>query len=221
MTKRFTVPEAIRDLFDIDVATQSPLIKNKATSLVRNGLIKVKTEQIVQRKATYLEDDQLPVLFNALLLNSVFHDPKDVKRIFEDKSYREECARAVRVMFGERNSLMGIALINCLALKFADSLAGDFDLYRDKLPNPFAVLPQLALGKNQSLLHALLAQSATLEPSDNILLAYLQGDLDRAVEMSSLITTDNEAVNQLKLHVERSRREALEFDALLDQFRKM
>ncbi|MEC4726807.1 hypothetical protein HWQ46_14730 [Shewanella sp. D64] len=221
MASRLTVPQAIRQLFGIDVATQSQLLKTKADSLVRNKLIKIETEQKVQRKTKYLAPGQMTVLFNALLLNAVFHDPKDVKRIFEDKSYREECAKAVRVMFGESNSLMGIALSNGLALKFADSLAGDFDLYSDKLPNPFAVLPQLALGKNQSLLHALLAQSATLEPSDNILLAYLQGDLDRAVEMSSLMTTDNEAVNQLKLHVERSRREAVEFDDLLDQFRKM
>lgn len=221
MASRLTVPEAIRQLFDIDVATQSQLLKTKADSLVRNKLIKIETEQKVQRKAKYLAPGQMTVLFNALLLNAIFHDPKDVKRIFEDKYYRQECAKSVRIMFGESNSLMGIALSNGLALKFADSLAGDFDLFTDKLPNPFAVLPQLALGKNQSLLHALLAQSAILEPTDNILLAYLQGELDKAAEMSSLMKTDNEAVNQLKLHIERSLREAAEFGDLLEQFRKM
>lgn len=221
MASRLTVPEAIRQLFDIDVATQSQLLKTKADSLVRNKLIKIETEQKVQRKTKYLAPGQMTVLFNALLLNAVFHDPKDVKRIFEEKSYRQECAQTVRAMFGESNSLMGIALSNGLAVEFADSLGGDFDLYRDKLPNPFAVLPQLALGKNQSLLHALLAQSAALEPSDNILLAYLQGDLDKAAEMASLMDTDNDAVNQLKVHVERSLQEAVEFNDLLDQFIKM
>lgn len=221
MASRLTVPEAIRKLFDIDVATQSQLLKTKADSLVRNKLIKIETEQKVQRKTKYLAPGQMTVLFNALLLNAVFHDPKDVKRIFEDKSYRQECAKAVRAMFGQSNSLMGVALSNGLAVEFADSLAGDFNLYRDKLPNPFAVLPQLALGKNQSLLHALLAQSAAMDPADNLLLAYLKGDFDKAAQMASLMDADNDAVNQLKLHVEKELQDAVEFDDLLEQFRNM
>ncbi|GIU46512.1 hypothetical protein [Shewanella algidipiscicola] len=221
MASGITVPEAIRQLFDIDVASQSQLLKTKADSLVRNKLIKVETEQKVQRKAKYLAPGQMTVLFNALLLNAVFHDPKDVKRIFEDNAYRQECAKAVKVMFGESNSLMGIAISNGLASKFAGALAGSFDLYKDKLPNPFTVLPQLALGKNLNLLHALLAQSAAMAPADNMLLAYLQGDFDKAAQMASMMCSDNEAVNQLKRHVEKEVREAVEFDDLLDKFKNM
>ena len=65
VSSKLTIPEAIRKLFDIDVAKDSPLLKNKANSLVRNGLIKVETEKIVQRKAVYLADGQLTVLHNA------------------------------------------------------------------------------------------------------------------------------------------------------------
>lgn len=221
MASRLTIPEAIRQLFGIDVASQSQLLKTKADSLVRNKLIKIETEPKVQRQSKYLATGQMTVLFNALLLNAVFHDPKDVKRIFEDKAYRQECAEAVRAMFGKSNSLMGIALSNGLAVKFTDALAGDFDLYQEKLPNPFAVLPQLALGKNQSLLHALLAQSAVMDPADNLLLAYLQGDLDKADQIASLIVTDNHAVNHLKRHIEKARREAVEFEDVLTHFRNM
>ena len=221
MASRLTVPDAIRQLFDIDVASQSQVLKTKADSLVRNKLIKIETEQKVQRRSKYLAPGQMTVLFNALLLNAVFHDPKDVKRIFENKAYRQKCAKAVRALFGSNNSLMGIALNNGFAVAFADALAGDFDLYQDKLPNPFAVLPQLALGKNQSLLHALLAQAAAMGPADNLLLAYLQGDLDKAEQMASLIDTDNDAVNHLKRHVEKACREAVEFEDLLTHFRNM
>ena len=221
MASRLTIPEAMRQLFGIDVASQSQLLKTKADSLVRNKLIKIETEQKVQRQSKYLAPGQMTVLFNALLLNAVFHDPKDVKRIFENKAYRQECAKAVRALFGSTNSLMGIALNNGFAVAFADALAGDFDLYQDKLPNPFAVLPQLALGKNQSLLHALLAQAAAMDPADNLLLAYLQGDLDKADQMASLIDTDNHAVNHLKRHVEKARREAVEFEDVLTHFRNM
>jgi hypothetical protein len=221
MANRLTISEAIRQLFGIDVASQSQLLKTKAESLVRNELIKIETEQKVQRRAKYLAPGQMTVLFNALLLNAVFHDPKDVKRIFEDKAYRQECAKAVRAMFGESNSLMGIAISNGKASEFTEALAGSFDLYQQKLPNPFAVLPQLALGKNLSLLHALLAQSAAMAPADNLLLAYLQGDLDKAAQVASMMRSDNDAVNQLKRHVEKELRDAVEFDDLLGQFRNM
>jgi hypothetical protein len=221
MASRITVPEAIRQLFDIDVASQSQLLKTKADSLVRNKLIKIETEQKVQRQSKYLAPGQMTVLFNALLLNAVFHDPKDVKRIFEDKAYRQECAIALRAMFGKSNSLMGIALSNGLAVKFTDALAGDFDLYQNKLPNPFAVLPQLALGKNLNLLYALLAQSAAMDPTDNLLLAYLEGDVDKAAEIASSIVTDNDAVTQLKQHIDNKLQEAIEFDDLLGKFKKM
>jgi hypothetical protein len=219
-----TIPDAIRLLFNIDVATESPLLKNKADSFVRNKLIKTAPKPKIEdhRFPTLLADkEQLIVLFNALLLNAVFHDPKNVKRIFDNKAYRHECALAVRVIFGKSHSLMGIAITSVLAHEFADALAGDFDLYMEKLPNPFAVLPQVALGKNINLLHALLAQSAAMAPADNLLLAYIQGDLEKAAKVASSMSSDNDAVNQLKQHVEKKVREAVEFNDLLEQFRNM
>ena len=219
-----TVPDAIRKLFDIDVATQSPFIKNKAMSMIRNGLIKIapKSKLDDHRFPTYLANEQqLVVLFNALLLNAVFHDPKDVKKIFEDTYYRQDCAKVVSAMLGKRNSLMGITLNSPSAIAFSQALAGDIDLYTDKLPNPFAVLPQLALGKNQNLLHALLVQSAALEPADNVLLAYIEGDLAKAARLAALMDSENEAINQIKLHLDKKLSEAIEFDELLDQFKKM
>ena len=221
---RLTVPEAIRKLFGIDVATQSNFIKNKAMSMVRNKLLKTIPKRKLEdhRFPVYLADaQQLVVLFNALLLNAVFHDPKDVKKIFEDTRYRQDCAAVVSAIFSNRNSLMGIVLNSPAASAFTKALAGDIDLYTDKLPNPFAVLPQLALGKNQNLLHALLVQSAVLEPADSVLLAYIEGDLEKALRMAELIDSDNEGINQLRTHLDKKISEAIEFDELLDQFKKM
>ena len=219
-----TVPEAIRKLFDINVATESALIKNKAMSMVRNKLIKTISQPKLDdhRSPVYLADrQQLDVLFNALLLNAIFHDPKDVKKIFENTSYRQQCAKVVSSMLVDRNSLMGITLNRPDALAFAEALAGDTDLYTQRLPNPFAVLPQLALGKNHSLLHALLVQASTLAPADNILLAYIEGDLKKAASLAARIGSENEAINQLKRHLERVLCEAVEFEDLLDQFKNM
>lgn len=219
MTSRLTIPEAIRQLFDLDMAGLSPQLKNKAMSLERNGLIKVEKESKVQRKTLYLAPGQLTVLYNALLLNAVFPDPKQIKAIFTQPLQRQHCAGIVQSMFEGSNSLMGIALSSSAAREFTLALAGDFDLYHNRLPNPFSVLPQLALGDNLSLMHALLAQSAAMSPADNLLLAYLQGDLDKA--MTLLSSMDNDAVEPLRLHIEKAHRQAVEFDDLLEQFRNL
>ncbi|TMO79962.1 hypothetical protein CWC16_10195 [Pseudoalteromonas sp. S3776] len=221
MASGMTVPDAIRFLFGIDVAKESTYLKDKANSLVRNKLIKVETELKVQRSTKRLADGQLDVLFNALLLNAIFHDPKDVKKIFEDKGFRYHCAVIVSQLFGESNSLLGIALSKTTAAEFANALASDCDLRKKRLPNPFAVMPQLALGKNLSLLHALLAQSALTSSTDNLLLAYLNNDIDKALALSRQLDTNNHSVKQLVEHITSRHKEAEEFDDLLGYFQKM
>lgn len=216
-----TIPEAIRRLFDIDVAKESPLLKNKAMSLVRNGLIKVKKVPIVDRSATYLAEGQMTVLHNALLLNAVFHDPKDVKRIFENREYRTQCAETIRLLFTDQSSLLGVALRTPYALKLAEALAGNLDLTIERLPNPFAVLPQVPLGRNLNLLQALLAQASSLAPADSMLLAYLRGDIAAAAEMAESLITEDTSVSALRKHILDKFNEASEFDELLEQFKQM
>lgn len=220
MASRRTVPEAIRHLFGIDVARESQLLKTKANSLVRNGLIKVEKELIVDRSATYLAPGQEVVLYNALLLNAVFSDPKQIKAIFEKPDARQQAAATLRSLFSERNSLLGMGLSSPDAMAMAEALAGDQDLHAERLPNPFARLPQVA-GDNLNLLQALLAQAAVLAPSDSMLLAYLQGDLGRAAELANAVESSEPAVMALRQHLIDKHIEAREFDALLDQFKKM
>lgn len=221
VSSKLTIPEAIRKLFNIDVAKESPLLKNKAHSLVRNGLIKVETEQIVQRKAVYLADGQLTVLHNALLLNAIFPDPKEVKKIFEDRCFRNVCAETLAAMFSGQSSLAGIALRSPETIKLVGSLAGDFNLYEENLPNPFPILPQVAMGKNTNLLHALLAQSASLAPADSLLLAFLNGNLVDAEQLASQLHSTDPSVLTLQKAINSRLNDARDFDDLLDQFRNM
>lgn len=221
MASGLTIPDAIRHLFGIEVAKESTYLKDKANSLVRNKLVKVNTEKVVQRSKQYLAEGQLDVLFNALLLNAIFTDPKDVKKIFEDRLFRAESVKTVKLLFTDNNSLMGVALSNQNAVKFIDDLASEMDLYSNRLPNPFATLPQLALGKNLSLLHALLTQSALISPTDNLLLAYLNNDMDKALALSNQIKANNSNVKQLIEHIHAQHKEAEEFDDLLNYFQKM
>jgi hypothetical protein len=219
-TEGLSIPEAIRKLFGVDVAKESPLLKNKAMSFVRNKLIAVRKERKVDRKAVYLEYGQGNTLHNALILNAVFPNPKDVKRIFEDDQYRSQCATVVRSVLTDRGSLLGQALQSNSSKRMASFLADtDRDLRRQLMPNPFQVLPQVALGENTTLLHALLAQAASLEPSDSFLLAYLNGDWDTAQKLSSQVSSDSPELFALKSEIDRKLREAHEFSDLLDLFR--
>ncbi|AXS81902.1 hypothetical protein D0851_01900 [Marinobacter sp. Arc7-DN-1] len=219
-TEGLSIPEAIRKLFGIDVAKESPLLKNKAMSFVRNKLIAVRTELKVDRKSVYLEADQSNALHNALILNAVFPNPKDVKRIFEDQQYRSQCATVVRRVLTDRGSVLGQALQSQSSEQMASFLANnERDLRRELMPNPFHVLPQVALGDNTTLLHALLAQAASLEPSDSFLLAYLNGDWETAQELSSQISSGSPELFALKTEIDRKLREAHEFSDLLDLFR--
>nr|WP_067297730.1 hypothetical protein [Marinobacterium profundum] len=221
MASRRTVPDAIRHLFGIDVARDSPLLKTKANSLVRNRLIKVEKELIVDRSSTYLAPGQEVVLFNALLLNAVFSDPKQIKSIFEKPAERQHAADTLRALFSQRNSLLGIGLSNPDAMAMVEALAGHHDLYTERLPNPFARLPQVATGDNLNLLQALLAQAAVLAPGDSMLLAYLQGDLARAADLAETLESNEPAVEALRRHLIDKHSEARDFDSLLDQFKKM
>ena len=49
MPSGLTILDAIRYLFGIDVAKESPYLKDKANSLVLYKLVKVNTEKVIQR----------------------------------------------------------------------------------------------------------------------------------------------------------------------------
>ena len=87
-----TLPDAIKRIFGINVASDSQLLKNKANSFVRNGLLKTVKDDGVQRGKVYLADDsQFTPLSNALILNAFFTDPKHVKEVFDCSEKRTQC----------------------------------------------------------------------------------------------------------------------------------
>ena len=83
IAKGLTIPEAIYKLFGVQVATESPFLKNKANSFVRNELITVDRDPKVQRDGIYLKPGQESVLHNALILNAIFPNTANTKKIFE------------------------------------------------------------------------------------------------------------------------------------------
>ena len=124
IAKGLTIPEAIYKLFGVQVATESPFLKNKANSFVRNELITVDRDPKVQRDGIYLKPGQESVLHNALILNAIFPNTANTKKIFENFEYRSQCANTVREILKNRNSLLGQAFqsneVNELAAFLSD-----------------------------------------------------------------------------------------------------
>lgn len=219
MNSQITIPKAIQLLFDIEVSKESPYLKDKANSFVRNKLVKTVTELKVQRKSVYLQDkQQLDILYNALLLNAFYPDPKHVQKIFNDKGYRAECVETIKFLFGKQNHLAGQALVSSNVKALIELLDNDVDLNTVRLPNPFKQLPQVALGKNTGLLNSLLLQASALEPMDSMLAAITNGNWEQADNLSESLSDDVPGALELKNMIGNKLKEAREFDDLLDFF---
>ena len=220
-TKR-SLADTVRILFGVDPA-ECTVLKDRANSFARNKLVKIVEEPIEfgHRNKKYLAEGQEVVLFNALLLNAVFHDPKDVKRVFEDQSFRKNAVETLKAVLLSRSNLCGIALSSSDCVNLVEAIEGEWDLYSNKLPNPFSVLPQTVLGKNANLLQALLAQATVLDPMDSVLVAYLSGDIEQAYRHLSSISNEQTLALPLVRKIHQAYQEANEFDDLLDQMRQL
>ncbi|TCS43103.1 hypothetical protein [Reinekea marinisedimentorum] len=211
--------DAVGRMFGLKVSRESPYLKDKVHSLLRNKLIAIEEVQLTHRKGKYLKAGQETRLWNAVILNAIFSDPADVKKIFEDKVFRQQCTDHMKALFGERQSSIGIALqASAVQELLTDMETADLDVKR--LPNPFATLPQVALGKNSGLLHALLTQAAALEPEDALLNAYLAGDYSKAQEIAKNLDTDQPVLNALCMNIEQIIQEAEEFRDTINLFNK-
>ena len=222
---RYKIPDLLRKVFDTSSAEDSKVLKDKAMSFVRNGLVQAEAEQGTHRKQWFITNTTGEVtLYNALLLNAFFTDLKRVKSIFDDPKIRQESAEIVRSLILDRQALLGVALLNPESQLLVENLfdVETFDLKHKKLPNPFQVLPQLALGSNIGLLQALLAQSASLDAHDSLLSAYLRQDWVEAMNHCSQIKKlgdHKESCRELIEAVERGYQEAQNFDDLITIFK--
>lgn len=217
-----SLADTVRVLFGIDPA-ECTVLKDRANSFARNKLVKIVEVPVEygHRKKKYVAEGQEVVLFNALLLNAVFHDPKDVKLIFTDQGFRVEASETLKAVLLFKDNVSGIALSSPECVRLVEAIEGDFDLYSNKLPNPFSVLPQAVLGRNTSLLQALLAQSSVLDPVDSVLASYLNGDIEQAYRQVTSICDEQTLALPLIRKIQQVYQEANEFDDLLDQMRRV
>ncbi len=215
LDRGITAGQAIDMLFGIKLSKHRGL-KDKVSSLMRNGLVDYKAQLVVDRSSNRVYHDQYTTLHNAVLIQALLTDPKKVKQVFDDDKYRHEIAGVFNGLLLERRSIVGISLIKPEVLRFLDALSSDCNLREEKLANPFETLPQIIFGTSVDLLQTVLAQNVSQESGDAMMAHYLNGDLQEAVDASAKISSSNPYLQQLTNHIQREYRNACEFENLLD-----
>lgn len=173
------------------------------------------------RNRVRINPEHITKLWNAILLQGVFGEPKVVVELLKPGANRQSLVDWARHLFLERQSLAGLGLLRPELLVFLDRLPAA-RLDEEALPNPFAdSLPQMGLGHLQgNLLKALATQTAALSLGDSMMAHYLSGDLQLAYEKACEVQTQSELLLQYRDLIIHEYEEAKEFDNLLDSLRK-
>lgn len=217
-----SLAECVDKLFSLKLA-QYPKLKDALNSMVRNKLIDHhKTAPMGgknSRTKVYYPRDQLTTMFNATLLHGVFADPRLVKNIFIDTGTRQKMAQWLRTLLMDRNSVVGIGLISGEVVRFLEVLRSEDSLREVRLANPFVELPQLSLGGVSSIMQGLLVQGAVLPAGDSMMVAYLNGELERAWHHAKNLKTEHKTLLQYQQLIIQEYEAAVEFDSTLDFFK--
>lgn len=173
------------------------------------------------RNRVRINPRHITLLWNAILLQGVFGEPKLVGELFKPRASRQPLVDWASQLFLERQSLAGLGLLRSEMVKFLGRLPVA-NLEGEPLPNPFAdTLPQMGLGYlHGNLLKALAAQTAALSLGDSMMAHYLSGDMQQAYEKAREVRTQSELLVQYRDLIIREYKEAQDFDDLLDSLRK-
>ena len=224
-----TLQQAVGDPLGIPLA-KHPTLRNAINTLVKvlakADLITLQQERFEysasEKKRLSLNAVDRTCLVNAVLLQGVFAEPKIVIKLFTDAAIRASHAAWARTLLIDQQSQAGQGFLPSQMTRFLDMLAGDCDLKREPLPNPFAdTLPQMGIGPAHctSLLHLAAVQAAVLSQGDSMMAYYLNGDLEKAYQAALQVKGDAPALEQYRDLIIRDYRDSKAVKALLDDWR--
>jgi len=173
------------------------------------------------RNRVLINPVHITMLWNAILLQGIFGEPKFVVDLLKPKANRQPLVDWAKELFLERQSLAGLGLLRQELVVFLDRLPVA-DLREETLPNPFAdTLPQMGLGHlHGNLLKSLATQTAALSLGDSMMAHYLSGDLEQAYQQACKLQTESDLLLSYRDLVVREYNEAKDFYDLLRSLRK-
>lgn len=173
------------------------------------------------RNRVLINPAHITLLWNAILLQGMFGEPKLVADLLKPKANRQPLVDWAKQLFLERQSLAGLGLLRQELVVFLERLPVA-DLREEQLPNPFAdTLPQMGLGHlHGNLLKSLAAQTAALSLGDSMMAHYLSGDLEQAYKQACELQSESDLLMRYRDLVIHEYEEAKDFYELLRSLRK-
>lgn len=220
----YSFSEAINLHFGIPLAKHEAMRSDVGyllKAMAKAGVITLDGEQLAHKTSWRIPAKEMLAVRNAVLLQGIFPEPKVVIKLFNSVAERRSHAQWARELLLEPKSAAGLALVHVDLLDFLQVLESEADLKTHALPNPFPdALPQIGLASyGGNLLRALATQIAALSVGDNMMLHYLNGELEQAVACANTLVTDNALLQQYRSLIIREYEQAKEFDDLLDFLR--
>lgn len=224
-----TLQQAVGDPLGIPLA-KHPTLRNAVNTLVK-ALAKAELIMLQQERFEYSSSEKKRLslnasdrtcLVNAVLLQGVFAEPKVVVKLFNDAALRANYAAWAKTLLIDQQSQAGQGFLPSQLTRFLQILAGDSDLKKELLPNPFAdTLPQMGIGPASctSLLHLAAVQAAALSQGYIMMAYYLNGDLEKAYQAALHVKGDAPALEQYRDLIIRDYRDSKSVKALLEDWR--
>jgi hypothetical protein len=220
----YSFSEAIKLHFGIPLAKHEAMRSDVGyllKAMAKAGVITLDGEQLAHKTSWRIPAKEMLAVRNAVLLQGIFPEPKVVIKLFNSVTERRSHAQWARELLLERQSVAGLALVHNDLIDFLRVLESQADLKTHELANPYPdALPQIGLANyGGNLLRALATQTAALSVGDNMMLHYLNGELEQAVACANSLITNNALLLQYRSLIIREYEQAKEFDDLLDFLR--
>lgn len=225
-----TTNEAVKELFGVE---GSEPLRSKANSYLRNKVIPPKSvveegfsdASMGKRGKKRLNSNGVNSLFNALVLDAFFNDPKIVKDMFGNRDTRTTNGILCEEVLLTAQSVVTKSQLTIEAQQFLGQLRDtSFDLQERRLVCPFGSqrLPQMDMTlQNTGLLyHMLRSHRLSLSWKDNILLSWLEQDLSTTAELVEQVNPslfeDDSMLKAIVHKVRAEYKEAKIFQSLLN-----
>lgn len=192
--------EAVKRLFPGVVLAKHKEFKNGITTVVNTAwfrVLKVPPKEGWTRQRIQVRPEQMTLLWNCILIHGLIPSSRTVGEVVNEPDRRASFASWAGDLLIGRQSVAAVGLLAPELTAFLEGLRTS-PLREERLPNPFSVLPQIALGGKIGLLQAPLAQSAVLAQGDGMMRAYFDGDLAKAARLAAAIEPECGVLMQYK-----------------------
>ncbi|MGF1709845.1 hypothetical protein L4C37_04570 [Vibrio kagoshimensis] len=225
-----TTNEAVKELFGVE---GSEPLRSKANSYLRNKVIPPSAvieegfsdKSMGKRGKKRLNSQAINSLFNALVLDAFFNEPKIVKAMFDDQKSRTTHGILCEEILLKAQSVAAKSQLTIVAQQFLDQLLDtSFNMQERRLACPFDSqrLPQMDMAyQNTGLLfHLLRSQRLSLSWKDKILLSWLEQDLFTTVKLVDQVepslVEDDVMLKEIVRKVRLEYKQAKSFQSLLN-----